>query len=227
MSCKVAETKAKQPCICGYVLNRTKRVVITVERLKEVFQLGHREKRGYNDFVTERIARSVLPKIGYPETELNKTIKLKFFKGIWNLLITFISKSLQMKTGGFDTPNATELQIFHSMLTNNQIDYAQLIFDEMVVKVNKKINIVPFVRIFGVMIENCINGDFINATGCTVEFRPIAPSIYNPKTNTTPLLSSMVKSEKKGSAKGTTTDSSKVPPAEPQAEKKRKRDSGI
>ena len=98
-----------------------------------------------------------------------------------------------MKIGGFDTPNATELQIFHAMVTGNHIDFARLILNAMIKKVvNKaKSNVIPFARIFSVLIERCLDGDYTGVTGATVEIKTIHHTIYNPTTVSDPLLPAM------------------------------------
>src|ERR671933_2268336 len=118
LSCKVKKGENDDAYISNYVLNRSKRVAITLGLIKEVFELGYREQEGYSPVVSNKVAKSILTQVGYPQAELQKssTIRLKFISGIWNLLIGTISKTLQMKIGGFDTPNSTELQIFHAMV---------------------------------------------------------------------------------------------------------------
>ena len=126
LSCKVKKGENDDAYISGYVLNRSKRVAITLGLLKEVFELGYRAQEGYSPIVSNKVAKSILTQVGYPQAELEKssTVRTKFMSGIWNLLIGTISKTLQMKIGGFDTPNSTELQIFHAMVTSNNIDFA-------------------------------------------------------------------------------------------------------
>src|ERR671933_2782466 len=181
LSCKVKKGKNDDAYISGYVLNGSKRVAITLDLIKEVFELGYREQEGYSPCVSNKVAKSIMTQVGYPQAEFQKssTIRLKFLSGIWNLLIGTISKTLQMKIGGFDTPNSTELQIFHAMVTGNNIDFAKLILNEMIEKVaNKtKSNVIPFARIFAVLIEKCLDCDYTGVTGATVEIKPIWHSI--------------------------------------------------
>src|SRR5919202_990682 len=105
LSCKVKKGENDNAYISGYVLNRSKRVAITLNLIKEVFELGYREQEGYSPIASNKVAKSILTQVGYPQAELQKslTIRLKFLSGIWNLLIGTICKTLQMKIGGFDT----------------------------------------------------------------------------------------------------------------------------
>src|ERR671933_481505 len=200
LSCKVKKGQNDDAYIAGYVLNRSKRVAITLDLIKEVFKLGYREQEGYSPCVSNKVAKSIMTQVGYPQAEFQKssTIRLKFLSGIWNLLIGTISKTLRMKIGGFDTPNSTELQIFHAMVTGNNIDFAKLILNEMIEKVaNKtKSNVIPFARIFAVLIEKCLDGDYTGVTGATVEIKPIWHTIYHPSTVSTPLLPTMYPADK-------------------------------
>src|SRR5919199_2618140 len=204
LSCKVKKGKNDDAYISGYVLNRSKRVVITLDLIKEVFELGYREQEGYSPCVSNKVAKSIMTQVRYPQAEFQKssTIRLKFLSGIWNLLIGTISKTLQMKIGGFDTPNSTELQIFHAMVTGNNIDFAKLILNEMIEKVaNKtKSNVIPFARIFAVLIEKCLDDDYTGVTGATVEIKPIWHTIYHPSTVSTPLLPAMYPADKEATS---------------------------
>src|ERR671932_860458 len=105
-----------------------------------------------------------------------------------------ITRTLQFKIGGFDTPNSTELQIFHAMVTNNKIDFAGLVLNELIEKViNKdKSNVVPCARILSVLIERCLNGDYTGATGPTVIIKPIWYTIFSPTKVNQPLLPAMM-----------------------------------
>src|SRR5919202_626564 len=215
LSCKVKKGKNDDAYISGYVLNGSKRVAITLDLIKEVFELGYREQEGYSPCVSNKVAKSIMTQVGYPQAEFQKSsnIRLKFLSGIWNLLIGTISKTLRMKIGGFDTPNSTELQIFHAMVTGNNIDFAKLILNEMIEKVaNKtKSNVILFARIFAVLIEKCLDCDYTGVTGATVEIKPIWHTIYHPSTVSTPLLPSMYPADKEApSQKGKATAKAKA-----------------
>src|ERR671932_757399 len=105
-----------------------------------------------------------------------------------------ITRTLQFKIGGFDTPNSTELQIFHAMVTNNKIDFARLILNELIEKVvNKaKSNVVPCARILSVIIERCLDGDYTGATGPTVVIKHLWYTIFSPTKVNQPLLPAMI-----------------------------------
>ena len=51
LSCKVKKGENDDAYISGYVLNRSKRVAITLDLIKEVFELGYIEQEGYSPFV--------------------------------------------------------------------------------------------------------------------------------------------------------------------------------
>src|ERR671932_2332264 len=105
-----------------------------------------------------------------------------------------ITRTLQFKIGGFDTPNSTELQIFHAMVTNNKIDFARLILNELIEKVVKKAksNVVPCARILSVIIERCLTGYYTGTTGPTVIIQPICYTIFSPTKVNQPLLPAML-----------------------------------
>src|ERR671933_272059 len=192
LACKVKKDKNNDAYISGYVLNSSKRVVVNLDLIKNVFELGYREQEGYSPPVPDKVAKAIMVKCGYPQAELDKssTIRLKHTSGIWNLLMGTISRTLQFKIGGFDTPNTTELQIFHAMVTGNNIDFARLILNELIEKVvNKaKSNVVPCARILSVIIERCLNGDYTGATGPTVIIKHIWYTIFSPTKVNQPLL---------------------------------------
>ena len=93
LSCKVKKDKNDDAYISGYVLNRSKRVVVNLDLIKNVFELGYREQEGYSPTVSDKEAKSIVVSCGYPQAELDKssTIRLKHLTGIWNLLIGTIS----------------------------------------------------------------------------------------------------------------------------------------
>src|SRR5919199_1056567 len=196
LSCKVKKDQNENAYISGYVLNRSKRVVITHDLIKEVFELGYLRQEDFSPTVSDKEAKAIMVKCDYPQAELDKssTIRTKHISGIWNLLMGTITRTLQFKIGGFDTPNSTELQIFHAMVTNNKIDFARLILNELIEKVvNKaKSNVVPCARILSVIIERCLNGDYTGATGPTVIIKPIWYTIFSPTKVNQPLLPAML-----------------------------------
>src|ERR687886_598649 len=196
LSCKVKKDQNENAYISGYVLNRSKSVVITHDLIKEVFELGYLRQEDFSPTVSDKEAKAIMVKCDYPQAELDKssTIRTKHISGIWNLLMGTITRTLQFKIGGFDTPNSTELQIFHAMVTNNKIDFARLILNELIEKVvNKaKSNVVPCARILSVIIERCLNGDYTGATGPTVIIKPIWYTIFSPTKVNQPLLPAMM-----------------------------------
>src|ERR671932_567289 len=196
LSCKVKKDQNENAYISGYVLNRSKRVVITHDLIKEVFELGYLRQEDFSPTVSDKEAKAIMVKCDYPQAELDKssTIRTKHISGIWNLLMGTITRTLQFKIGGFDTPNSTELQIFHAMVTNNKIDFARLILNELIEKVvNKaKSNVVPCARILSVIIERCLNGDYTGATGHMVIIKPIWYTIFSATKVNQPLLPAMM-----------------------------------
>lgn len=190
-SCHVGKTnKGSKPAITGTILNNSVNVLITTKRIKSAFEFEYKPDKKYVEAVSHLKAKTILSKLGYSE-KLSSVIKLKYLPGIWNYLLSTLSKSLQVKSGSFDQPNALELQIFYSMIKMKEVDFAAMIMNDLVSRVNNKGLTIPYGRILALLIEITLKNDYSLATGQTVEVKAIANSIYNPRTVQQELLPAM------------------------------------
>nr|GEW02284.1 hypothetical protein [Tanacetum cinerariifolium] len=152
-SCK----KSNKSSLTETVLNAFKSILFSADEVRKCLRLC---KGTAKPLSHEKAKTKLLSRIRYGG-KLNKKVKRKFMVGIWNYLFAHISECLGMKSGGFDQPNALEIQIAHALFTGRDIDYASLL-THMIVEASaeEKSKYVPYVRILGLLIQQGLNDDF-------------------------------------------------------------------
>ena len=164
--------------ITGTVADGSRRVSISVDKLRTALRLPTFE--AYSDLPNDAKCRSLLPQLGYDETQGNmpRLILRQCFPAAWKYLTGVIGKCLGHKTSSLDQLNSYELKILYCLVFNKRTNYAQLFFDQLMdmISATRRSNYVPFPRWIALILENFNQGYNINS-GPEHQFSLLSPRI--------------------------------------------------
>ncbi|GKC79007.1 hypothetical protein Tco_1129781, partial [Tanacetum coccineum] len=94
------------------------------------------------------------------EIRAKGTLKKSFLPPRWRLLMGQIIQCLGGKTGGLDQISNKDATILYCLANRVKVDYAKLIWEDIIHKLNKKIreNVVPYPRFISLLLENMMHG---------------------------------------------------------------------
>ncbi|KAI3735651.1 hypothetical protein L6452_15159 [Arctium lappa] len=100
--------------------------------------------------------------LGYgAELRIPSTFNRKHLSTLWYTLFTYINRCLSSITKGIDQTSAPILRIFHAVAFNRHVDFADLLWFELIQRVrstaSRRSNIVPFMRFLQIIIRNYMN----------------------------------------------------------------------
>ena len=166
-------TATSKESIAGTVLGGDLKISITLRKLRNALSLTFNEH--YEEPVSANQAKEdILPFIGYNfqqagavDVPLKGTVVRSKMGKVWNYFFAHIIHCLSGKSGSFDQATTTDLQIAHALIFGHHIDFAKLIFSNMVVKVKKpnRDPIIPYTRFFSLLLEDMLGDtDQLNET---------------------------------------------------------------
>lgn len=130
--------------------------------------------------------KEVLDVIGYQGNKQGKIVKSKLV-GIWNYLFAIIIECLGNKTGSFDQPNHNEKIFAEAVITGRNIDFAGIIFDDLIAKVEDKQREarIPYPRFISMAIARVMK-DLYPTEGSAAEFARVGNVFMKTVENTHP-----------------------------------------
>ncbi|PWA41104.1 hypothetical protein CTI12_AA555720 [Artemisia annua] len=154
--------------ISGFVCEGKYLIKVTIKGLRDTLKLPH-----YNEFdplVTVADVERILGRCGYnfsaieesKATDLRGKILKSGLPAIWNYLSVTVMRSLGTKAGSYHEVSRMEQQIFHSLVTGTNIDYAELIFNELKKKVLKQRRdvYVPYPRFLSLVFQKTMGNKY-------------------------------------------------------------------
>ncbi|KAI3696663.1 hypothetical protein L6452_29123 [Arctium lappa] len=120
---------------------------------------------GQEDFdplVSDATLCTDLISLGYgAELRIPSTFTRKHLSTLWYTLFTYINRCLSSITKGIDQTSAPILRIFHAVAFNRHVDFADLLWFELIQRVrstaSRRSNFVPFMRFLQIIIRNYMN----------------------------------------------------------------------
>ncbi|GJU30881.1 hypothetical protein Tco_1174470 [Tanacetum coccineum] len=92
------------------------------------------------------------------------TLKKSLLPPKWRLLMGQIIQCLEDKTGGYDQISNKDAIILYSLANGVNVDYANIFWEDLIIKLNKKIRekVVPYTRFVSLLLAHKMKEDYRN-----------------------------------------------------------------
>jgi len=168
-------------CIEGTVLRGEKVISIDADVVRDSLQLNYLKKG--EKFVLPATTdewKQVLLDVGYnyhikdedKRSKVPNTPRKKDLPGVYHYLLANVIQCLGGNSGSFDQANHYNMQIFEALVTGRKIDFAAVIFQNMVNKVthSPRVTTVPFSRFFSFIIKKQLGNNVYHQEGYAFQF---------------------------------------------------------
>jgi hypothetical protein len=136
-----------------------RQVTVDIDLLRNVFglpELGPDEE--YDQVPTEEELIEWLRDIGYDESEevvtRHSRVNIRFLPQPWRTLCILIAKSLSGRDTGHEHPKLQHLKLFWAVANVKKVDFASIIWEDLVWHIQHKTTNIPFVRFTKLLIES-------------------------------------------------------------------------
>ena len=137
-----------------------KRIRVTPYHLRKALDLPDAPETSNQFYPTpsESEIMQFLVDIGYdvqPDTPLTKISKVnaKYIPQPWRTIFYIITRSISGRDSGYEHPRLSHLQVFWGFVNQEKIDFAALIWEDILFQMRKAFKQIPFVRYTKVLIS--------------------------------------------------------------------------
>jgi hypothetical protein len=152
-------TSAKNLSLACFTLDKSQWTKILFVPFLILPELGPDEQ--YHPVPNEEGLITFLRDIGYDESEevvtRHSKVNTRFLPQPWRTLYILIAKSLSGRDVGHEHPKLQHLKLFWAMVNVKLVDYASIIWEDIVWHIQHKSAKIPFVRFTKLLIQSFLN----------------------------------------------------------------------